>query len=332
MTMTMYLILHLLAFRERVVSWQFVGVFTSGSIILIGLYFLLRAFFVPHGWQQAATSLPSVGIVVKNIGMYGFALLLPIDSVLANEWLHTPLPSEIAYNISTVIIIGVLAFVIILFMALIIWRRTKTKELVTYQIDWTSIVFLVCGIFTPLLPVLLFSGDRRPSETYLYLPVAFYTILLSYGLTRLLAPPKTLKKKVFYTAAVLVLLGLFCAATWVRNERVVQCGETVHRILSSLPKNLLADGTWKLSFANFPGEQVSRRYGFYGFRGTDTIGDGVMADHTIKSALQLIFKNELLTGKVEKAEELIAICESNVSSHHLCLWVHSDGRVEQLQR
>jgi len=145
-------------------------------------------------------------------------------------------------------------------------------------------------------------------------------------------PPKTLKKKVFYTAAVLILLGLFCAATWVRNERVVQCGETVHRILSSLPKNLLADGTWKLSFANFPGEQVSRRYGFYGFRGTDTIGDGVMADLTIESALQLIFKNELLTGKVVKAEELIAICESDVSSRHLCLWVHSDGRVEQLQR
>jgi hypothetical protein len=329
--MIVYLILYFLIHRERSVSWQFIGVFAAGSIILMGPYFLLRAFFVPHGWQQAAMGLPSVDIIVKNIGMYGFALLLPIDSILANEWLHTPLPSEIELNVSIVIIIGVFAFAMILLMAHVTWQRIKRKEPATYQIDWLPIVFVICGIFTPLLPVVLFSGNRRPSETYLYLPVAFYTVLLSYGLTRLLASPKTRKSQASYTAAVLVLLGLFCTATWVRNEKVVQCGETVHRILSSLPNKLLTEGNWTLSFANFPGEQISRRYGFYGFHGTDTIGDGGMANHTIQSALQLTFKNKLLTGKVVKAEELTAVCEFDASSRHLCFLVHWDGRVEELQ-
>ena len=327
--MIISLIIHLLFYRERALNWQFVGMFTVGSIVLIGSPVLLRIFFVRQGWGQASTSIPSLGVIVKNIGMYCFALLLPIDSILANEWLHIPLPSEIALNISKVVIIGVWTFAIILFMTLTIWRYMKIKKLRLYKMDWAHIVFLICGIFTPLLPVLLLSS--HPSETYLYLPVVFYMLFLSYGLTRLLAIPKVPRSQSLYIATILILLFLFGAATWVRNDRVNQCGEIVHRILSSLPNELLTNGKWMLSFANVPGEQLSRRYGFYGFRGIDTIGDGSMANGAISSALQLVFKNGLITGEIVTDEELTTICNYDISSRHLCLRVHSDGEVDEFQ-
>ena len=150
--------------------------------------------------------------------------------------------------------------------------------------------------------------------------------------TRLLTIPKAPRSQSPYIAAILILLFLFGAATWVRNDRVTQCGETAHRILSSLSNELLTNGNWKLSFANVSGEQVSHRYGLYGFHGIDTIGDGSMANGAIRSALQLVFKNGLLIGEIVTSEELTTICSSDVSSRHLCLWVHSDGEVEELQQ
>jgi hypothetical protein len=181
-----------------------------------------------------------------------------------------------------------------------------------------------------LLPVLSLSS--HPSESYLYLPVAFYALLLSCILTKLLYGSLAPTGRASVVAASLVLLGLFCAATWIRNERIVQCGETAHRILYSLPGEQLTNGAWTLSFANVTGEQISRRYGLYGFRGVDAIGARAeeRANVAITSALQFVYKNELLTGEVVSAEELIAKCSSCLSPDHLCLWVHWDGQVEEL--
>jgi len=326
--MLAYLALHFLIHRERLVEWRFIILFATLSGVLLGTYFLLRVLFVPRGWGQTTASVPSSITMVKNLGMYVFSLLLPVDSILANEWLHTPLPSEIEFNISTVVTIGMVALAVLLGLAVVLWRWARPNSVAMPKIDWVAIVFLVCGIAIPLLPVLLFSS--HPSETYLYLPVAFYALLLSYGLGRLLTGTLRPKGQTCYAAIIIVLLGLFCAATWVRNQRVVQCGEIAQRILSGLPDEMPMDGAWTLYFANVPGEPATRRYGLYGFRGIDTIGHREWADYTIRSMLQLVYQNELLTGEVVEPEELIAKCQSAHSSHHLCLWVHWDGRVEAL--
>jgi hypothetical protein len=74
---------------------------------------------------------------------------------------------------------------------------------------------------------------------------------------------------------------------------------------------------------------LTRRYGFYGYRGIDTIGHPERADATVTSALQVRYQNELLSGEVVEAGELAGRCGSNHSAQQqLCLWVHWDGRVE----
>jgi hypothetical protein len=263
--------------------------------------------------------------------MYTFALLLPVDPVLANEWLRIPFPSEIELKISTVIAMILLGFGIILMAAFVIWKWRKTKVFSNQTINWTTILFLIGGIILPLLPVLLLSS--HPSENYLYLSVAFYALLLSYILAKLLYASRTPRGRASIIATSLVLLGLFSVATWIRNERVIQCGDTAHRILYSLPSEQLTNGTWILSFANMAGEEISRRYGLYGFRGIDTIGAaarGGRDNDAITSALQFVYKNELLTGEVVGAEELTAKCSSGLSTRHLCLWIHWDGQLEEL--
>jgi len=323
-----YLALPVLIHRERQVGWRFLALFVTVSGTLLGSYFLLRALFVPHSWGQATRSVPPLGVIVKNIGMYGFALLSPLDSVLANEWLHTPLPSEIDLNAPIVITMGILALVVLSGLALMVWRWIRSNPATMPGVDWGSVAFLICGIAAPLLPVLLFSS--HPSETYLYLSVAFGVLLLSYGLDRWQEGTRTQKGCALYAAILIVLLGLFCAATWVRNQRVVQCGETAWRILSSLPDKSVMGDVRTVYVANVPQEPASRRYGFYGFLGIDTIGDGLWADTAITSALQLMYQNESLTGKIVGPEELMTRCRSASSSDRLCLWVHWDGRVEVL--
>ena len=296
--------------------------------ILISFYFLLRILFVPYGWGQRAENLPGVSVIVKNLGMYTFALLLPVDSVLANEWLHTPLPSEIESKNSTVIVILILAFGTILIAAFAIWLWRKTKTFVVQTTNWMIILFLMFGIILTLLPVLLLSS--HPSESYLYLPVAFYSLLLSCTLAKLFYGSLTPKGRASVITIFLALLGLFCVATWIRNEHVVRCGETAQRILYNLPGEQLTDGAWMLSFANIVGEETSHPYGLYGLRGIETIGAVRRANSAITSALQFVYNNALLTGEVVQAEELIAKCSSGLSSHHLCLWVHWDGHLERL--
>jgi hypothetical protein len=302
------------------VGRRFIILFAALSGMLLGSYFLLRALFVPQGWGQATTSVPSPGIVLKNVGTYAFALLLPVDSVLANEWLRTPLPSEIELDVSAVITAGALAMVTLLGLTLVIWRWARSNSIAMPKLDWVAVSFLVCGIAAPLLPVLLFTS--HPSETYLYLPAAFYAVLLSYVLDRLLLGSQASKGRIVYAVTVVVLLGLFSAAAWVKNQQVVQRGEIAQRILSGLPDTSLMNGVQTVHFAYAPGEPVTHQYGLYGG------GHGHWPDHAIESALQLVYQNELVTGEVVEPEELVTRCQPASSSPYLCLWIHWDGRVE----
>ena len=262
--------------------------------------------------------------MLKNVFMYMSSLLLPVDVVLANEWLNTPLPPEIQFNTSSAIaIFALLSLIVGVGVFFLRWLRTHTGE-----INYIAVIFLLSGIAMPLLPVLLFQS--HPSETYLYLPVVFYAILLSYGLARVLGAAEGSNLRIFYIPTVVILIALFSSATWVRNKRVFDCGETARRILYGLPHELLRAGSWKLSFANAPGENTTRRYGFYGFRGVDTIGHGPIADRAVTSALQLVYQNKLLTGEIVEPEQLITRCPGERETSQLCLLVHSEGRLERL--
>jgi len=298
------------------------ALFSILSATLLGIYFWLRLLFVARGLEQVARDVPSVGIAITNLSMYLLALLSPVDPILANDWLGVRLPSEIGIDGPTLGMFGGIAAVIVIVFGYFLFMGSRGS---LAKSNWPIIAFLISGVILPLLPVLIFSS--HPSETYLYLPLAFWSLLLSYFIQCCL--PSVLKIGAAWWGPVLVLvLGLFFSATWVRNQRVIQCGETIYRILHSLPDKLLVKGAWTLTFANVPGEITTRRYGFYGFHGIDTIGVGSYADLAVTAALQLKYQNMSLIGKVVKANELLAMCRVNPGSRNLCVLVHWDGSTE----
>jgi hypothetical protein len=324
--MCIYLAVQFFIRREMSVQWQFILVFGVVSGALLGSYFLLRRFFVPQDLEQAVANVPGLLTATKNVAMYLVALLSPVDAVLANEWFLTPLPSEMDLSQPIVIVFGGSALAVASTLGVGLWR-TKHKS---QEVNWAAVIFLVSGICLPLLPVLAFQS--RPSETYLYLPVAFYGLLISYILAGVL--PATLPPigRGTLLSILLVVAGFSAAATWIRNDRVYRCGETARQILFSLPVRSLKEGSWKITFANIPGEEATRRYGFYGFRGVDVIGGGRPGEEAITRALQLVHKNESLNGEVVQAGDLSQNCRFGLLSHHVCLWVHSDGRVEEYHK
>jgi hypothetical protein len=324
--MLAYLLLFVV-WREHAVRLPYIALFVTVSSVFLGLYFLLRQRFVPSGWEQVTTVVPSPATVSKNVVMYLTALVNPVDFVLANDWFGIPLPSEITLNESILIPVGVFGLFVVSSIGIYAMRRLIADTLASQKVDWAAALLLVFGIGAPLLPVLVFSS--HPSETYLYLPVAFYALLLVYLLAKLLRQTCRPTGYALYVP-ITFLVVVFSAATWVRNQRVSDCGETVHKILYGLPDNVLRDGSRTLAFANVPGEKATRPYGFYGFRGIDTIADSRVADAdgAITRALQLVYRNKALTGKVVSAEELPSICSAKSTSRNICVWVHWDGKID----
>jgi hypothetical protein len=320
--MFLWLILSWASVRECLIHTRFFMFFILASGTLLAFYFVLRHLYVPQGLTRAASDLPSGGVILKNSIMYIGSLSLPIDVVLANQWLNTPLPSEIPFRMSWAVLIVAFLALIGLSLGGLLFRWLKRH---IGGVNYRAIIFLLAGIALPLLPVLLLQS--RPSETYLYLPIGFYSILLSYGLAKVLAEAGRAKLASFYIPTVIVLVALFSSGTWVRNNRVFDCGQTAHRILNGLPQELLREGDWKVSFANVSGENTTRRYGFYGFRGVDTIGHGASADWAITSALQLVYRNKFLTAGVVTPKELVAFCRDS-KTDKLGVFVHWDGRTE----
>ena len=255
--------------------------------------------------------------------MYLVALLSPVDAVLANEWLHTPLPSQMVISQPIVMVLVASALGVASTLLVSLWRAKHNSQ----EIDWVAVIFLASGICLPLLPVLAFQS--RPSETYLYLPVAFYGLLMSYILVEVLLSSFGQNGVNIFFSLLLVVLSAFAAATWIRNNRVYRCGETARQVLFGLPVLTLREGSWKLFFANIAGEEATRRYGFYGYRGVDVISGGGSNEEAITRALQLVHKNESLGGEVVQPGELVEKCSAGLLSHHICMRVHSDGRLEE---
>ncbi len=306
--------------RGKTISLGFVATFCIGAGLLMSAYFVLRALFVPRGWSQAAAVIPPPAILAKNFGMYAVALLTPLDTVLANAWFGTPLPSEIAADPRLAFALAGAMLVALLALGAAVGYTLRRYPLFYRSFDWPVVAFLICAITIPWLPFLVFQP--HPSETYLYVSVGFYALLSAYVIdrvSRLLEPGKAVA---FYGATICVLALAFSTATWIRNQRVIQCANTALRILDSLPSEL-ASGTWTVFFSP---EVESRPYGFYAYRGIYTIGDD---DEAITKALQLRYGNTAITGRLLQPGTPGSSCPA-ARPHQICLQVRADGRVEAL--
>jgi hypothetical protein len=181
-----------------------------------------------------------------------------------------------------------------------------------------GVTFVACGIPVLFLPFLLFA--KHASESYEYLPVAFLAVLVGV----LLDAARRSAPRGAVVAGVL-LVGLAVAATVSRNVAVLSCGRAAERLVAGLRAGARDEAS--VLVANAPGEERSRRYGFYGFRGTDTVGDGAHADPALTAALQLDRRREGATVSLLGPEELRrAACEPP-EARRPAFWVRADGTV-----
>ena len=303
------LYLHRLRLRKL---WVWIYLLLSSLVVasMIGTRVL-----VITGVRQPVASLASI---TKNLAMYVIALLLPVDPLLANRWLGTPLVSEIHLN-GLITIIGAFC-VILIAIFLFIYRSSIYKF--SFLLSVVPCIFLMGATCLSILPLLVFND--HPSETYLYLPVAFAMLLLAHIFSNL--------RQSYSIASYLVialLLTSFGCATWGRSQRVIHSASIAQRILLELPTDNWKQGEWRIRLANSPGNALPHRYGLYTYRGLDTIGtgDGIGA---IQNALQLQTCNEHgVVVDVLSAEQMSQICSPASAIKEPCFWVYPDGRVEQ---
>ena len=289
----------------------------GGSALLAAGYLGLRALYVPAG--KLGSSVPSVATIVKSLLTYGGALFLPLDPVLLHDVLGTPYPSELVAGgaagrgLAMALLAGSAAAALVL-AALAVRRMPNEERAATAP----GAAFLACGILVLLSPLLLFT--KHASETYLYLPAAFVALLAGVLLD---ASGRHAPRAA--TAAGLALVVLASAATLSRNLAVLRCGRAAARLVTGLQKG--APDAPALVVANAPGEERSRRYGFYGFRGTDTVGDGALANSSLTAALELERRRQGGTVSLLEPDDLRrAACEP-LETRRPTFWVRADGAV-----
>ncbi len=299
--------------------------FVVSTLVLGVAYLTLRLLFVPSGFHKAGSSFPTPSQLASDATLYAGALATPIDPVLAHAAFGAPFPSQVHLSRA---LLGIVAVVLVgialsLVTAASGWLRKRGERLEGKE--RAGILFLTLGIGIQLAPILLFG--RHPSETYLYLPAAFVSLLIAFLAGRLHAASGPVGRRIVGCAVALLLI-LFAAATWVRNERVALCAKTAARILASIPCPAASSADRTIRVAAAPGGTMSTRYGFYGFRGTDTIGDGPHADPALAAALQLSCSDPTLRAEVVGPERLRMGCPSAMDGAvGRGYWVDSEGGV-----
>jgi hypothetical protein len=300
----------------------------GAATALLGLvYLVLRLFFVPSGFSKAASNLPTAMRLAKDIGLYAVALVSPLDPVLAHALWGTPFPSDLPMQGPAVWIGAVVAGVLGLGLGALAYGWLRRRGQLLEGSDLAGLLFLLVGVALQLVPVLLFGN--RPSETYLYFPVAFFSLAISFVAWHLYSAAGTVGK---WTVIALLasLTSLSFAATWVRNESVARCGRTAARILAEVPCPVASGADSTVRLAPAPGSEASHRYGFYGFRGIDAIGDGKHAGPAVTAALQLFCSDLAVHGQVVGTDQLREGCVAVGAPAHASsgFFVSADGDVQ----
>jgi len=278
------------------------------------LTFAVARHSIVHGGNSRVPLLT----ILQNTAMYAGDLLVPVDPVLASRLFGTPLPPTIHLGRT------VLLFVLLLFVALVAAGAALFPIRVIQsgfrQLDKSLAIFLTASIVAVLAPFLLFAP--HPSETYLYLPAALYALLLSLLFRAFLS-----SSEVAYGIVLAFFLLCYAGGTWVRNEKVAQCGAVAARILEQLPVEGWKVGQNNIRLANAPGEVGQRHYGIYLYHGLSTIERGEPGDSPAAMyALQLATKNSQL--RVEVVDPLAMA--NSCSIPRTCFWVYSDGSVQEV--
>ncbi len=327
--------------RRGLDAWRLAGVVVGGGIAVVS-YLALRLAFVPGGFANASAGWPGPVVVLRNLVTYIVALALPVDPVLTHRLWGTPFPSDLLLmnesserlaplmrvmraSPATVLAIGLSASVVVFGLGWLFARAVAEARRQGGQEDPRAITtFLLLGVVVPLMPVLAVAA--HPSETYLYTSVAAFSLLVSYLVARGLGTGCRAQYVRICIVVAVILLGI--SGTLVRNDEVSKCAQAAKRVLTSVGQAYIDGNVRTVVLANVPRQESARRYGSYGIRGLDAIGDRDHASPALTAALQLYFRNESIRGEAVSAAELAQACAEGRDSRRLYFWVHPDGRVE----
>ena len=292
-------------------SVQIAG-WTVGAASVLVTFAVVRGLYV-HG----SNGLVSIEVIARNAAMYAAALLSPVDAISANQLLGMPLPSDI--HLSAKIWSRITAVALVLAIVLGLFFRNPAVRDGFRRFNKGMAIFLACSIVAALIPFLLFTPHA--SETYLYLPAALYSILLTMVLRALLP------SSILYRLAVACFLLFFAYGTWTRNQRVTECGAIAERILEQLPIADWKKGQPDIRLANAPNDAPRRRYGIYGYEGLSTIdpADPNLAP-SARYAVQLVTGNPDLTVQIVDSSDMAKSC----LIPQRCFWVYRDGTVREI--
>jgi len=298
-------------------------VFSIMTACSLTIYFGARQMFVASGYHAAATSIPNLHVAIRNGVIYVAALLQVLDPVLLNQLFATPLPSDATFvsGLHGIAFIVGTAFCAIAISATIYFLAKASRPLETWAID----SFLLVAGLLPLLPILVLAS--HPSETYLYLTVALAMIVMM-SLLYDLCWTGFRRPWIFVTLTSCLAL-VFGAATWVRNQRVAACGATSQKILAAISHDGLRSGA-SLAFADAPGENSSKPYGYYRFTGLGTIASmNSMRSRSLQCAVRLVTGRPDLSVEMLDSEGLNRIENGALAPYDMLILVHSDGTIVQ---
>ncbi len=298
-------------FARKPPAWRFLIALTFGVCLAAGSYFAARSLLLPQIF--APTALTPPGIVFRNLTIYVIGLLLPVDSILAHDWLGTPFPNQIKFTTTLWVLLTAVVAIIVTILAK---YRTQIGARLK-DLPFTPMVFLGLAMVCSLSLFLLFTDHA--SETYVAVPTAFFSLALCATIWQWFSD-----QPLHYSFAVGVLILLAALASLNRSGRVASCGETVTRIVGDLPAPLRR-GPATIWMSNFPGEEASEVFGIYGYKGLDTIGPN---SATVEAALQLVCHNEQLRVRRVSPMELVTRAREPVSGDYY-LFVHSDGTLSK---
>ena len=282
--------------------------------IPIVMFFIARRIF-------AVGSMPITppGKILFNLGLFAGSLGLPVDLLLLNSWFDTPMPNELVNSKKLLLGIGIGLLVLVGAAVANAWRLPAFRER-WRAIPWLEILFLITGILFSWLPFLVYTD--HPSETYQYLPAAFYSIAASMFIAGLLGTGWR------FRAIFGVLVLLAAMASWVRTDLVKTCAVTAERIIRELPIAQWRQGTPWVRMAHAVEIPPASRYGLYAYYGLSTISPSSGENSPLQDALRLETGNEKLRAGIFSAWELARTCQPGDP----CFLVEMDGHVIPFRR
>ncbi len=316
----LYLFVWIFLKRRKLPSTVYLVSLLSLTAAFLGIWFSLRARFLPHGVQHPSP----LAVFGRNFAIYLAAPFQFVDPVLANRVFDTPLPSEALRGDITPELLAVTIVPSLFFVWLIVSRVGSLRKNLTRN-DFANFFFLILAWGGSLLPYLAYN--EHPSETYNYVGFMMVMLLFSRLLHAAFFENGSSVSRPMYAAIVVSIATLYVSAVIVKNHCVHGCGQTFARVLTTMPAGKLQSGAWDIVFADVPGEPASRVYGMYGYKGIETLGVGGYGGLGIEAALQVAFGNPNIRARAVQSH-LLAAARDPSEPGRLCFWVHSDGQVE----